>query len=46
MATKYGKTAPQITLRWAVQLGIAIIPKSIKVERMVENRSLFDFELT
>lgn len=43
IASSHGKTPPQIALRWAVQRGTAIIPKSIKVERMVENISLFDF---
>jgi len=46
ISTAHGKTPAQIALRWAVQRGTAIIPKSTKVERMVENISLFDFELT
>jgi len=33
-------------LRWAVQRGTAIIPKSVKAERLAENIALFDFQLT
>jgi D-xylose reductase len=46
IAAKHGKTAGQIALKWACQRGYAIIPKTTKVERMAENRNLFDFELT
>jgi len=42
-ATAHGKTAAQIVLRWAVQRGYAIIPKSIKPERLVENADVFSF---
>ncbi|WEK53997.1 MAG: aldo/keto reductase [Candidatus Cohnella colombiensis] len=45
LATKYGKTAAQIVLRWHLQLGIVTIPKSIRAERINENADLFDFEL-
>lgn len=40
------RLCPQIVLRWGVQRGTAIIPKTSKPERMTENISLFDFELT
>lgn len=43
---KYGKTVPQIMLRWALQNGIAIIPKSIHKERIIENANIFDFEIS
>jgi diketogulonate reductase-like aldo/keto reductase len=43
---KYGKSAAQTTLRWHVQHGNIIIPKSSKRERMIENRDIFDFELS
>ena len=43
---KYGKTPAQVTLRWALQRGTVVIPKSSKQERLVENISLFDFSLT
>lgn len=42
---KHGKTAAQATLRWHLQHGINIIPKSVKQERIIENADIFDFEL-
>jgi len=46
MAQKYNKTPAQVILRWGVQRGTTVIPKTSKKERLVENISLFDFELT
>ena len=43
---KYGKSIPQVALRWLVQRGVIIIPKSTHKERMAENLNIFDFELT
>jgi diketogulonate reductase-like aldo/keto reductase len=46
IAKKYGKTSAQIILRWHLQNGIIPIPKSSHVERIKENASIFDFELS
>ncbi len=46
IAKRVGKTAAQVVLRWGVQRGNAIIPKTIKPERLAENSALFDFELS
>lgn len=43
---KYGKTIPQVALRWLLQRGAIIIPKSTHKERMVENLNIFDFQLS
>lgn len=43
---KYGKTVAQVILRWHLQRGIVVIPKSTHIERMEENLNVFDFELT
>ena len=43
---KYGKTAAQVDLRFLIQSGVVVIPKSTHKERMEENFNLFDFSLT
>ena len=43
---KYGKTGPQIALRFLTQLDIIVIPKSTHRERMEQNLDIFDFELS
>lgn len=45
IGAKYGKTAAQVGLRWAVQQGISVIPKSTKKDRIESNCQIFDFEL-
>ena len=42
---KYGKTPAQVILRWNVQQGVIVIPKSVHRERMEENLAIWDFEL-
>jgi 2,5-diketo-D-gluconate reductase A len=46
IAERIGKTTAQVTLRWHVQRGDIVFPKSVKRERMVENFEIFDFQLT
>lgn len=43
---KYGKTAAQVMLRWNIQRGVVVIPKSTHIERMRENLDIFNFALT
>ena len=45
-AQRCGKTPAQVVLRWGVQRGCTIIPKSSKVERLKENIAIFNFSLT
>lgn len=46
IAEKHGKTIAQVVLRWLVQQGIAIIPKTWDFGHLRENIELFDFELS
>ncbi|MFC7265759.1 aldo/keto reductase [Streptomyces lutosisoli] len=46
IAQRHGKSVGQVVLRWAVQRGVAQIPKSVRPERMAENLDVFDFALT
>jgi len=43
---KYGKTSAQVMLKWQLQRGIVVIPKSVHIERMQQNFDVFDFELS
>ena len=42
----HGKSVAQVVLRWLVQRGVVVIPKSVRPERMAENLDVFDFSLT
>ena len=42
----HGKSAAQVCLRWLVQQGIVVIPRTSKIERLEENLAIFDFALS
>lgn len=46
IGVKYGKTSTQVMLRWHLQRGVIVIPKSVHIERMKENLDVFDFTLS
>jgi diketogulonate reductase-like aldo/keto reductase len=45
LAQKYNKTEAQIVIRWNLQKGVIVIPKSIKKDRIISNAQVFDFNL-
>ena len=45
LGTKYAHTPAQIGLRWAVQKGISVIPKSVHPEHIASNARIFDFTI-
>jgi len=45
LAAKHGKSPAQVILRWHIQLGNLVIPKTVNPDRLLENISIFDFEL-
>jgi len=46
IADSHGKTAAQVVLRWHIEIGTVVFPKSVTVERIQENIDIFDFELS
>jgi diketogulonate reductase-like aldo/keto reductase len=46
IAAQHQKSVAQVILRWLVQRGIVVLSKSVRKERMMENISVFDFELS
>ena len=46
IAAKHERSAAQVVMRWGIQHGTAIVPKTLNLERLRENLALFDFELT
>lgn len=46
IVSRHGKTVPQVALRWLLQRGVVIIPKTTHVGRMKENLDIFDFTLS
>ncbi|MFF8264237.1 aldo/keto reductase [Streptomyces virginiae] len=45
IAAAHGKSVAQVVLRWLIQRGVVVIPKSVRADRMAENLDVFDFEL-
>lgn len=43
---KYGRSAAQVALRWNVQRGVVVIPKSVHKDRMEQNMNIWDFQLS
>ena len=46
IAERHGKSVAQVTLRWMIQRGVVVIPKSANPDRMAENLDVFDFALS
>ncbi|MGA8114030.1 MAG: aldo/keto reductase [Actinocatenispora sp.] len=42
----HGKSVAQVVLRWLIQRGVVVIPKSVRPDRMAQNIDVFDFDLT
>ena len=46
ISEELGKTPAQILIRWAIQRGMVVLPKSVNESRIIENFAVFDFEIT
>ena len=46
IGAKYGKSAAQVVIRWHIQRGVVVLPKSTHAERIKQNFDVFDFNLT
>lgn len=46
VAARHGRSVAQVVLRWNVQRGVVVIPKSVRKDRMAQNLDIFDFELS
>ena len=46
IGNKYGKSAAQVALRWNIQRGVVVIPKTVHESRMTQNFDVFDFTLS
>jgi diketogulonate reductase-like aldo/keto reductase len=46
IGVKYGKSIAQVVLRYLIQRGVVVIPKSVNKDRMIQNIDVFDFELS
>ncbi|MGP6174964.1 aldo/keto reductase [Corynebacterium sp. A21] len=46
IADQVGRSPAQVILRWAIQLGVSVVPKTSSLDRLKENISIFDFELS
>lgn len=46
LARRHGKSPAQVVIRWNLQCGVIVIPKSVNRERIAQNRDVFDFSLT
>ena len=46
IGAKYGKSAAQVALRWNIERGVVVIPKSVHKDRMAQNFNVWDFRLT